>query len=161
MREELPVFEETKIKHLEAPFIILERPKYAHNVGGAVRALSCFVGVGTILYSGDRFAREIERRLPREERMRDYREIALVNTERPFDLLPKGVVPVGIEIMSGSVPITQFVHPEYAAYVFGPEDGSLCTSWRRLCHQFVTIPTNHCLNLAAAINVVLYSRIAS
>jgi hypothetical protein len=27
-----------------------------------------------------------------------------------------------------------------------------------LCHRFVVIPTHHCLNLAAAVNVVLYDR---
>jgi tRNA(Leu) C34 or U34 (ribose-2'-O)-methylase TrmL len=29
---------------------------------------------------------------------------------------------------------------------------------RLLCHRFVIIPTHHCLNLAAAVNVVLYDR---
>jgi hypothetical protein len=29
---------------------------------------------------------------------------------------------------------------------------------RLLCHLFVVIPTHHCLNLATAVNVVLYDR---
>jgi tRNA(Leu) C34 or U34 (ribose-2'-O)-methylase TrmL len=51
-----------------------------------------------------------------------------------------------------------FEHPENALYVFGPEDGSLPKTVRLLCHRFVVIPTHHCLNLAAAVNVVLYDR---
>ncbi len=49
-------------------------------------------------------------------------------------------------------------HPEDAFYVFGPEDGGLPKPVRLLCHRFAVIPTHHCLNLAAAVNVVLYDR---
>jgi tRNA(Leu) C34 or U34 (ribose-2'-O)-methylase TrmL len=42
--------------------------------------------------------------------------------------------------------------------VFGPEDGSLPKGVRTACHQFVVIPSMHCMNLAAAVYVVLYDR---
>lgn len=51
-----------------------------------------------------------------------------------------------------------FEHPDKVAYVFGPEDDSLTRDVLQLCHRFVFIPTHYCLNLAAAINVVLYDR---
>ena len=44
--------------------------------------------------------------------------------------------------------------------MFGPEDGSLSKGDLAACHRFVRIPTNSCLNLAAAVNVVLYDRLA-
>jgi tRNA C32,U32 (ribose-2'-O)-methylase TrmJ len=50
------------------------------------------------------------------------------------------------------------VHPENAVYVFGPEDGSIPPVFRRHCHRFVSIPSKHCLNLAAAVYIVLYDR---
>ena len=54
--------------------------------------------------------------------------------------------------------LVTFEHPEDALYVFGPEDGGLPRPVRLLCHRFVFLPTHHCLNLAAAVNVVLYDR---
>jgi tRNA(Leu) C34 or U34 (ribose-2'-O)-methylase TrmL len=44
--------------------------------------------------------------------------------------------------------------------VFGPEDGHVPKGIRTACHRFVTIPSHGCLNLAAAVNVVLYDRMA-
>jgi tRNA(Leu) C34 or U34 (ribose-2'-O)-methylase TrmL len=44
--------------------------------------------------------------------------------------------------------------------VFGPEDGHVPKGVRGACHRFVTIPSDGCLNLAAAVNVVLYDRMA-
>ena len=53
-----------------------------------------------------------------------------------------------------------YQHPlDDAAYVFGPEDGSVGNNWKSLCHEFVYIPSRHCLNLAAAVNVVLSHRL--
>jgi hypothetical protein len=52
----------------------------------------------------------------------------------------------------------EFVHPPRALYVFGPEDGSLDRGLLAACHRFVQIPSRSCLNLAAAVNVVLYDR---
>jgi tRNA(Leu) C34 or U34 (ribose-2'-O)-methylase TrmL len=54
--------------------------------------------------------------------------------------------------------LVEFEHPQEAPYVFGPEDGGLPKAVRLLCHRFVASPTHHCLNLAAAVNVVLYDR---
>jgi tRNA(Leu) C34 or U34 (ribose-2'-O)-methylase TrmL len=58
--------------------------------------------------------------------------------------------------------LDEFVHPENAVYVFGPEDGGVPKGARHVCHRFVCIPTlnDGPLNLAAAVNVVLYDRLA-
>jgi tRNA C32,U32 (ribose-2'-O)-methylase TrmJ len=50
------------------------------------------------------------------------------------------------------------VHPEYALYVFGPEDGSLGRATLAQCHRFLVIPTRHCANLSATVYTVLYDR---
>jgi hypothetical protein len=96
-------------------------------------------------------------RLPREERMKGYRDVTWIHSDRPFDHFDR-VHPVCIEILEGSVRLQDFVHPQNAIYVFGPEDGGVPQVIRRYCFSFVHIPSFHCLNLAAAVNVVLYDR---
>jgi tRNA C32,U32 (ribose-2'-O)-methylase TrmJ len=57
--------------------------------------------------------------------------------------------------------LPSFKHPPDALYVFGPEDGTLGRATLSWCHRFVSIPTypDGPLNLAAAVNVVLYDRL--
>ena len=138
--------------------IALDNPKFPHNVGAALRAASAW-GAESLWFSGERVSLEPKngQRLPREERMKGYQDVALRHGEYPFDNYPDHV-PIAVEVLPGAVQLQDFVHPENAVYVFGPEDGSIRKSWRRHCHQMVIIPTKHCLNLGAAINVVCYSR---
>lgn len=139
--------------------IALINPKHARNVGAVVRAASCY-GADWVLITGDRVALEPHPgyRLPREERMRDYADVDLRRTDRPFDQFDRSVTPVAIELVAGAETLIEFEHPENALYVFGPEDGSLGRSTLGLCHRFVVIPTAHCTNLAAAVYTVLYDR---
>ena len=136
--------------------VILVNPKYSHNVAAAIRACSCFE-VKRLFWTGSRVAPSTYGRLPREERMKGYAEVNWLHFERPLDLL-KDYIPVCVEILESSEPLTTFVHPRSAAYIFGPEDGSIPKSYRHLSHRFVHIPSRHCLNLAAALNVILYDR---
>ena len=137
--------------------LVLVRPKYPHNVAAAIRAASCF-GIDTLLWTGHRFEFKDGERLPREERMKGYADVTFREDERPLETLPG--TPVCIELTPSARSLTDFQHPEDAIYVFGPEDGSVPWQYRRLCHHFVYIPSQHCLNLSAAINVVLYDRAA-
>jgi len=143
----------------QAPAVILINPKFAHNVGAALRACSCF-GIPQLIYTGDRIDGDLamRKRLPREERMKGYKDVEFAGCDYPFERLPDDAVPVAVELRDGSTPLTYFEHPEKAVYVFGPEDGSLRHVQVRECHQFIVIPSAHCLNLAAAVNVVLYDR---
>lgn len=155
------IIRKTSGMKFKAPAIILDDPKYPHNVAGALRAASCF-GIGQVIFSGDRVRQEVEqaRRIPREERMRGYAEVQLVNSNRPFDLFKgAGVTPVAIELRPNAEQLQNFEHPENPLYVFGPEDGSVSSSFLRLCHRFVVIPTRHCVNLSAAVYMVLYDRL--
>lgn len=140
--------------------ILLHNPKFVHNIGSAVRASSCFGG-GPVYWTGDRV--DLAGRLPREERMKGYQDAPWqqLHTPRPIDQICKKnqkLIPVAIELVPSSESLNTFVHPADALYVFGPEDGSLPKGIRNVCHRFVTIPSYHCLNLAAAVYVVLYDR---
>lgn len=140
--------------------IILINPRFPHNVGAAVRAAACY-GFDTVLFTGSRVKKIIDEdgRLPREERLREYQSVDWHQTDRPFDELPSGVTPVAVELVPGAEYLPYFEHPEKVAYVFGPEDGTLDRGVLGQCHRFVRIPSRFCLNLAAAVNVVLYDRL--
>lgn len=145
--------------------ILLIRPKFPRNVGAAIRAASCF-GATNVYYTEDRFGLDTLTRLPREERMKGYSEVTWgqVDAVRPIDeikgYLKHGPTPIAIELLPGSEPLNTFEHPDQAIYVFGPEDGSLSAGIRSACHRFVQIPSQHCLNLAAAVYLVQYDRMA-
>lgn len=141
------------------PAVILTDPKYPHNLGQTIRALSCF-GVNQLWWSGMRIVRQLEgmSRIPREERMRGYSSVGVYHHDRPLQVFPKGVVPVAVEMRDNSESLFDFIHPENAVYVFGPEDGSIDQGTLRNCHRFVKIPTRHCTNLSAAVYITLYDR---
>ena len=151
--------------------VMLVDPKFPHNVGNALRACACF-GARRLAWSGDRVpdpSRWPEgARLPREERMRLYRNVDLVHGAGWQEAWAQalgdaaGVVPVCVERSDQAERLDAFVHPADALYVFGPEDGGVPKGARHACHRFVCIPTvnDGPLNLAAAVNVVLYDRLA-
>jgi tRNA(Leu) C34 or U34 (ribose-2'-O)-methylase TrmL len=90
--------------------------------------------------------------------MKAYSHVRLERDDYP--LRHMSGTPVAIEFNEDYVPLPSFAHPQDAVYVFGPEDGSLTRAILSECHHFVTIPSGHCLNLAMAVNVVLYDRMA-
>lgn len=68
---------------------------------------------------------------------------------------------VGIELTDDAVPLPSFRHPRCAAYVLGPERGSLSAEMTARCDFVVRIPTLFCLNLATAGAIVIYDRMIS
>jgi tRNA(Leu) C34 or U34 (ribose-2'-O)-methylase TrmL len=145
----------------DTPSIVLINPKYPHNVGAALRACSCF-GAKNIIFTGDRVSLEPKGvkgyRLPREERMKGYSDVKIINDNYPFNRFPKDVVPIAVEVRDNSERLQYFDHPRNAIYVFGPEDGSIPQIALKHCHRFLLIPSKHCLNLAAAVYLILYKR---
>jgi tRNA(Leu) C34 or U34 (ribose-2'-O)-methylase TrmL len=142
-----------------APAVVLVNPRFPHNVGAAVRAASCF-GVQQVWWTGDRvsIAMEGKKRLPREERMKGYRDVELRQYDSFLDQF-EDVTPVAVELRPNSESLPVFEHPKNPLYIFGPEDGSIPAPILRHCHRFVVIPTRHCVNLAAAVYLVLYDRL--
>lgn len=143
----------------ETPAVGMWNPKYAHNVGMVLRLCSCY-GFKQLWWSGNRVSLDIEKgeRLPREERMKGYRDVEMIRHDRIFDMFPRNITPVAIEVRENSESLLEFIHPENPLYVFGPEDGGLPSHILSLCHRFVQIPTRHCLNLATAVSTVIYDR---
>ena len=145
----------------EAPSIALVNPKFARNVGAVIRVAACF-GMKQVWFSGDRMNIDPtgKERIPREERIKGYANVQLIQNDMFFNQFPKDVVPVAIELKDGAEQLHTFEHPEKALYVFGPEDGSLKRDELIRCHRRVVIPTRHCLNLATAVSIVMYDRLA-
>lgn len=143
-------------KYGVTPAVALCNPKYDHNIGAAIRAASCY-DINQVWYSGNRIQIEEGKRIPREERMKGYNKVELIQFDNFFDQF-NNVTPVAIELTPSSENLSTFEHPENPLYVFGPEDGSIPKVLLRHCHRFVFIPTKHCVNLAAAVYTVLYDR---
>lgn len=171
MKEAQPEFELGDVRHMKkgdaifdtsmTPAIVMFNPKYPHNVGAAVRACSCFDSP-LIVFTGDRVSLEPSGqkgyRMPREERMKGYKDVTLINDNYPFNRFTKQICPVAVEVRKNAELLPHFIHPQNAVYVFGPEDGSLPQIYLKHCQRFLYIPSNHCLNLASAIGIILYDR---
>jgi len=73
--------------------------------------------------------------------------------------LPRECQLVGIELMDDAVELPSFTHPRRAAYVLGPERGSLSPELVARCAHVVKIPTRFSINLALAGALVMYDRL--
>lgn len=73
--------------------------------------------------------------------------------------LPAGCRLVGVELTADAVDLPSFRHPLQAAYVLGPERGSLSAGVMERCDWVVKIPTAFCINVAMAGAVVMYDRV--
>ncbi|MHC4643908.1 MAG: RNA methyltransferase [Planctomycetota bacterium] len=130
----------------------LYHPKDRNNVGSVLRACGCY-GAAMVATTGRRY-----RRAPTDT-MHTAKRIPLIQTDDLRSVIPFDCIPIAVEIVDNAKPINEFTHPDRAFYVFGPEDGSLGDSVLQWCHgPPVYIPTLGCMNLAAAVNVVLYDR---
>ncbi|MGE3066938.1 MAG: RNA methyltransferase [Hyphomicrobiaceae bacterium] len=75
--------------------------------------------------------------------------------------LPRGCRLVGVELTDTAIDLPSFRHPRQAAYVLGPERGSLSDDLVARCDYVVKIPTLFCVNVAMAGAIVMYDRIRS
>lgn len=83
-----------------------------------------------------------------------YHQYADVNSMQ----LPHDCVLVGIELTDESVELPSFRHPTRAAYVLGPEMGSLSPELVAKCAHVVKIPMKFCVNVGVAGALVMYDR---
>jgi tRNA(Leu) C34 or U34 (ribose-2'-O)-methylase TrmL len=156
------IYGKNKKKEGKTPSIILINPKYPANVAKVIRLAAAF-DIPQVWWTGDRVSVDPSKgeRLPREERMKGYKKVEIRQFDHPLGpdgQFPRGVTPVAVEVRDNAQKLPEFEHPENPVYVFGPEDGSLTRVHTQHCHQFVIIPTKHCLNLATAVTAVLYDR---
>lgn len=147
--------------HLRAPdsmlrgyaAIGLHHPKTPVNIGAALRAAGCY-GAALVAASGRRYSRAST------DTMKSYRHLPLIQCDDLRGVVPFDCVPVAIDLIPGAVPLWNYKHPERAIYIFGPEDGTLGRDVLDWCRDVVCVPMVGCMNLAAAVNVVLYDRAA-
>lgn len=132
--------------------IALDNPKFDSNVGGAMRAASCY-RAGMVVTSGKRFKKEPT------DTMKTYRHIPTLNVDDVFDAIPYDCVPVAVDLIEGATPLPEFLHPERAFYIFGAEDATLSSRITNRCKHVIYVPTEQCMNLASIVNVVLYDRL--
>lgn len=74
-------------------------------------------------------------------------------------MLPRGCRMIGIELTEDAVDLPSFHHPKAAAYVLGPERGSLSADLQARCDQVVKIPMKFCVNVGIAGALVMYDRL--
>lgn len=76
-------------------------------------------------------------------------------------MLPKTCRLIGVELTDDAIELPSFRHPLHAAYVLGPEAGSLSPAMQARCDFIVKIPTKFCLNVGIAGVLVMYDRLLS
>ena len=76
-------------------------------------------------------------------------------------VLPQGCVLVGVELLEEAVELPRYRHPARAAYVLGPERGSISSDLLARCQEVIKIPSRFCLNVALAGALVMYDRLLS
>lgn len=80
--------------------------------------------------------------------------------DTPAELaLPEGCKLVGIELLDDATELPSFRHPLRAAYVLGPEMGSLSPALLARCDHVIKIPTSFCVNVGVAGAIVMYDRL--
>lgn len=129
----------------------LIRPKNSLNIAQVLRAASCF-DVNTVLVEGARYKKM------GADTTKYHRHHPVLTVDEIRQSIPTSVIPVAVDLVSGALPLHNFVHPENAIYIFGPEDGILGHSTLDWCRHKVYIPSMYCLNLAMAVNVILSDR---
>lgn len=128
----------------------LFNPKTPANIGSVLRSCNNFQ-VSLLSIEGTRFERAST------DTGKSWRHIPMLRGNLK-DFIPYNCVPVAVDLVPDAENLVDFDHPERAYYIFGPEDGTLGKHILDWCPKKVYIPTNHCMNLAQAVNVVLYDR---
>jgi tRNA(Leu) C34 or U34 (ribose-2'-O)-methylase TrmL len=139
----------------------LINPKSPTNVGAVMRAAGCY-GIDGVLYTGNRYDRAIKLNTDTQN-ISDtipLRGVTDLLETLSDDYADNDIKVVCIDLIEGATPLPNFIHPEKALYIFGPEDGTIKQSIVNQADAVVYIPTSGCMNLAATVNVVLYDRLA-
>ena len=99
------------------------------------------------------------RRLPTDP-TRAYRHVPVIEVEDLVEAAPRDTALVAVEIVSDAIALPDFVHPERACYVFGPESGSVSERILKQSDHRLRVPTAVSLNLGMTVGIVLYDRCA-
>lgn len=137
----------------------LSNPKSPENVNSVRRAAGNF-RVDSIYYTGKRYPRAVRLNPATTNMSRDVSlNIPVVEVSCLIDGTPENMEIVCVEFAEDAIPLPGYQHPDNALYIFGPEDGTLSQKIIDRANAVVYVPTRGCMNLAAAVNVVLYDRL--
>ena len=75
--------------------------------------------------------------------------------------LPHKCSLVAVELVEDSIELPSFRHPTRAAYVLGPEMGSVSPELMAKCDHVIKIPMKFCVNVGVAGALVMYDRVIS
>lgn len=132
-------------------------PKSPQNMGSILRAAGCYQAQ-SIRYTGQRYARA---KAFQTDTKNVHLNIKVSHVDEVINAITdENLSKVAVELVEGATPLPNFVHPEDALYIFGPEDGSIEQEVVDQCDHVVYVPTVGCMNLAATVNVLLYDRLA-
>lgn len=135
--------------------IILDRPKSIENVGSVLRVAHNF-GCSSVYIIGTRYKRA------KTDVFDSSMTIPLLNFKSwsEYKATSNKWVHIGIEIKEYSGNLINFVHPESAVYILGPEDGSIAAEGLAICKYVLHVPTYRCMNLGVCAAVLTYDRMA-
>jgi len=144
-----------QVDHTRGFFAIgAERISKAMNLGNLVRSANAFGASFVFLIDA-----QYDRRTAKSDTSNAEVALPVYDVASPAELaLPRHCRLVGIELVADAIDLPSFRHPLQAAYVFGPERGSLSPALLERCDHVVRIPTRFCINLAVAGAVVMYDR---
>lgn len=134
-----------------------ERMSKSLNLGNLMRSAHAFGGaftftIGAMYSAAEAFA----------DTSRGYQHLPHYDWRGIDEMrLPRGCKLVGVELIDDAVSLPRFLHPSRAAYVLGPEKGSLSPELLARCDVCVKIPTRFCVNVAMAGAIVMYDRVMS
>jgi len=127
------------------------------NLGNLIRSAHAFGASFAFLVDAHYTVRDA-----RSDTSQAEKQLPVYRFDRPADMvLPKACALIGVELLDEAVDLPSFRHPLNAAYIFGPERGSLTPEMVARCDHVVKIPTRFCINLAAAGAIVMYDRTLS
>ncbi|HEY5715011.1 MAG TPA: RNA methyltransferase [Psychromonas sp.] len=138
----------------------LVNPKSPTNVGAVMRAAGCYA-VDRVFYTGSRYDRAMKlntdtKNISESIQLKNVADLLAAISDNEQDEIKV----VCVDLIEGATPLPNFVHPQKALYIFGPEDGTIKQSIVNQADAVVYVPTIGCMNLAATVNVVLYDRLA-
>jgi tRNA G18 (ribose-2'-O)-methylase SpoU len=134
-----------------------ERMSKALNLGNLMRSAHAFGASFTFTVGATYQALEA-----RADTSKGQWHIPHYNWASPAEMvLPQGCKLVGVELLEDAIDLPSFRHPLRAAYVLGPEHGSLSPELAARCSYVVKIPTSFCINVAMAGAIVMYDRVKS
>ena len=135
-----------------------ERISKPMNFGAIMRTANAFDASFVFSVGAAQPVREMER----SDTSRGMENIAFYEWDGIEDMiLPAGCVLVGVELTDDAEDLPSFLHPKAAAYILGPERGSLSQPVLDRCAHVVKIPTKFCVNVSVAAALIMYDRLLS